>query len=59
MPLIRFDHKRISINTSMEDSNLCKPTENFEIGYIKLQWYYPKNIDCLKYRYIGHFYEPC
>ena len=35
----------------MEDSFVCKPTENFEIGYIKLEWYIPKDI--------GHFYEPC
>ena len=28
----------------MEDSNVCKPTENFEIGYVKLEWYIPKDI---------------
>ena len=44
----------------MEDSNVCKPTENFEIGYVKLEWYIPKDYHLLsKYTYIGHFYETC
>ena len=57
MSLIRVDHKRrISINTSMEDSSACKPTENFEIDYITIRMTCSKMLS--KYAYIGHFHEP-